>query len=123
MEFFGNRGAKMAETRFMLSKIASRVGSEFAPADAPIAPDRSQPAVEPERASFKSIVARLGREIDRGEALVGRAVYGSHSGLDAAGLIALQAGIYRYSEAVDLAAKMVDRAGSAIKTTLSGGSG
>ena len=39
-------------------------------------------------------------------------------GLAAGDLIALQAGIYRYSEAVDLAGKLVDRAGNAVKTTL-----
>jgi hypothetical protein len=33
-------------------------------------------------------------------------------------LIALQAGIYRYSEAVDLVTKLVDRATQAVKTTL-----
>jgi hypothetical protein len=38
--------------------------------------------------------------------------------LDAGQLIALQAGIYRYSEAVDLAAKLVDRAANAVRTTL-----
>jgi hypothetical protein len=36
-------------------------------------------------------------------------------------LIALQVGIYRYTEAVDLASKIVDRATNAVHTVLSGG--
>jgi hypothetical protein len=35
-------------------------------------------------------------------------------------LIALQAGIYRYGETVDLAAKLVDKAGTDVKTVLQG---
>ncbi len=61
----------------------------------------------------------MGSEIDRGEKLVKRALSGAAlGGLGAGDLIALQAGIYRYSESVDLAGKLVDRAGSAVKTTL-----
>ncbi len=68
---------------------------------------------------FKEALAALGGEIDRGEKTVKRALNGAQMGGLAAGdLIALQAGIYRYSEAVDLAGKLVDRAGSAVKTTL-----
>lgn len=43
--------------------------------------------------------------------------------MDAGELIALQAGIYRYTEAVDLAAKLVDRSTSAVRTTLQGSGG
>ncbi len=38
--------------------------------------------------------------------------------LDSAQLLALQAGIYRYSEALELATKLVDRASNAVRTTL-----
>jgi hypothetical protein len=41
--------------------------------------------------------------------------------MDPGTLIALQAGIYRYSEAIDLTAKVVDRATSAVRTVLQGG--
>lgn len=75
------------------------------------------------KGQFKDVLTKLGTELDRGEALIRRAVSGGHSGLDAGQLIALQAGIYRYTEAVDLAAKLVDRAGSAVKTTLQGSGG
>ena len=68
---------------------------------------------------FKQALSALGGEIDRGEKTVKRALNGAQmGGLGAGDLIALQAGIYRYSEAVDLAGKLVDRAGSAVKTTL-----
>jgi hypothetical protein len=41
--------------------------------------------------------------------------------MDAGVLIALQAGIYRYSEAIDLTVKLVDRATSGVKTILESG--
>lgn len=77
-------------------------------AEAPAAP----------RAAFAEVVAALAREIDSGERLMDRASRGTGTGLGAAGLIALQAGIYRYTEAVDLSARLVDRASAAVKTTL-----
>ncbi|HYP89268.1 MAG TPA: hypothetical protein VEQ59_13970 [Polyangiaceae bacterium] len=40
---------------------------------------------------------------------------------DTGALIALQVGIYRYTEAVDLASKLVDRATNAVRTVLQGG--
>ena len=72
--------------------------------------------------SFAEVLERLGSQIDRGEALVKRAVSGSGT-RDAGDLIALQAGIYRYTVAVDLAAKLVDRTTAAVKTTLQGSGG
>ena len=36
-------------------------------------------------------------------------------------LLALQAGVYRYSEAVDLASKLIDRTSSGVKTIINGG--
>ena len=48
--------------------------------------------------------------------------YAAGSGRDLASgdLLALQAGVYRYSEAVDLSAKLVDRATSGVKTVIQG---
>jgi hypothetical protein len=70
--------------------------------------------------AFGLLVQSLGRELDKGEALADRAIRGSTGGahLSPEQLIALQAGIYRYSEAVDLVTKVVDRATQAVKTTL-----
>jgi hypothetical protein len=68
---------------------------------------------------FSQALEGLGRAMDRGEALVASAARGNLGGLDASELIALQAGIYRYSEAVDLVSKLVERATSAVKTVVS----
>jgi hypothetical protein len=57
-----------------------------------------------------------------GESLV-RSALGTARSAQAVGpgeLIALQAGVYRYGEAVDLASRLVDRATSAVKTVLQG---
>ena len=77
--------------------------------------------LEPETSHFGEALRALGRQIDVGEKLVQRALAPGAAQLSAAELIALQAGIYRYSEAVDLAAKLIDRAGAAVRTTLQAG--
>jgi hypothetical protein len=71
---------------------------------------------------FARILQGLGREVDRGENLVHRAIRGSNGGQELGNLelLSLQAGVYRYSEAVDLSAKLVDRASSGVKTVLQG---
>jgi hypothetical protein len=68
-------------------------------------------------ADFGRLLTGLGRELDRGERLAERAAHGG-GGMSPDALIALQAGIYRYAEAVDLVSKLVDRGTQAIKTTL-----
>jgi hypothetical protein len=75
-----------------------------------------------EPSPFARILRGLGREVDRGENLVKRAISGPNGGQDMGNveLLALQAGVYRYSEAVDLSAKLVDRAASGVKTVLQG---
>ena len=89
----------------------------------PVPPEAESPAsAAPGRASrpsFASALKGIGGAVDRGEALIARAAHGHLGGLDSAQLIALQAGIYRYSEAVDLVAKLVDRASTAVKTVVS----
>jgi hypothetical protein len=51
-----------------------------------------------------------------------RALHAAHGGHDLgpAELIALQAGVYRYSEAVDLASHLVDRTTNGVKTVIQG---
>lgn len=75
---------------------------------------------------FGRILRAIGSEMDRGEryvsTLVGAA--GKSPGsiqFDPASLIAAQAGIYRWGESVDLASRLVDRAGNAVRTTLQNG--
>jgi hypothetical protein len=87
----------------------AEVASSLAPA----------PSTSASGAVFAQALQGIGGAIDRGEALIARATQGSMAGLDSAQLIALQAGIYRYSEAVDLVAKLVERASSAVKTVVS----
>jgi len=70
--------------------------------------------------TFRRVLEGLGGSIDEGERIVAGAA-GGYSSLDPAELIALQAGIYRYSEAIDLTGKLVDRATSAVRTVLQGG--
>lgn len=67
---------------------------------------------------FASVLSALGNRVDTGEALMNRASRGALGNIDAASLIAVQAGIYRYVEAVDLAARLVDRATNAVRTVL-----
>jgi hypothetical protein len=99
-----------------------RIGGEtpsFEPQPLDPAPAaRRAPAAAGEGA-FARALHGLAGTVDRGEALIARATAGHVAGLDSAQLIALQAGIYRYSEAVDLLAKLVDRASSAVRTVVS----
>jgi hypothetical protein len=101
-----------------------RIGEERPRYDfVPIEPERvaggSEPAAPRSGPSFAEALRGLGTAIDRGEALVGRAARGGLGDWDSGQLIALQAGIYRYSEAVDLVAKLADRASTAVKTVVS----
>lgn len=68
---------------------------------------------------FGRAMRGLAREIDVGEARTARA--SELRSYDTGTLIALQAGIYRYTEAVDLASKIVDRATNAVRTVVQGG--
>jgi hypothetical protein len=83
-------------------------------------PEPHQAPAHPASAPFGQLLRGLGHELDRGEALAERAIHGGAAagGMSPDALIALQAGIYRYSEAVDLVTKLVDRGTQAIKTTL-----
>lgn len=73
---------------------------------------------DPGRAGFAEVFTALGRRIDQGERVVDRATQRDMGSLGPADLIAVQAGIYRYVEAVDLASKLVDRASNALRSVL-----
>jgi hypothetical protein len=68
--------------------------------------------------SFHHVFQRLATEVDRGERVVNTALRGNPEDDDPRGMIALQAGVYRYVEAIDLCTKLVDRATGAVRTTL-----
>lgn len=101
-----------------------RIGGENGFREAPVATGEVTPragAVAEEGPSpFARVLRGLGREVDHGEKVVRRAIDGGGKDLSSGELLALQAGVYRYSEAVDLSAKLIDRATSGIKTVLQG---
>jgi hypothetical protein len=70
-----------------------------------------------ESAGFHRVLAGLSNQLDDGQRLSGAALR-AHGALSPSQLLALQAGIYRYSEAVELATKLVDKASNAVRTTL-----
>ena len=72
-----------------------------------------------EASPFARMLHGLGREMTRGEATMRNALRAGGN-MGPSELLALQANIYRYSEAVDLAAKLVDRASTGIKTVIQG---
>ncbi len=74
---------------------------------------------EGEPSAFQRVLHGIGREVERGESTVRRALQAGGA-MGGAELLALQAGVYRYSETVDLAAKLVDRASSGVKTVVQG---
>jgi hypothetical protein len=78
------------------------------------------PVLEEGPSPFARVLRSLGREVDRGEKVVRRAIEGGGKDLGPGELLALQAGVYRYSEAVDLSAKLIDRATTGVKTVLQG---
>jgi hypothetical protein len=67
---------------------------------------------------FSEILGSLARQVDRGERVVARALNTNTGSSAAVSMIALQAGVYRYVEAVDLCTKLIDRAANALRTTL-----
>jgi hypothetical protein len=84
-------------------------------------PDRAAataPSESNEPSPFARVLAGLGKEVDRGEHTIGQIIHGGGKDLGGGDLLALQAQVYRYSEAVDLAAKLVDRVTSGVKTVL-----
>lgn len=75
-----------------------------------------------EPSAFTAIMQSLAAAVHRGESLTRSALESGAAGqaMSPGALIALQAGIYRYSEAVDLASRLVDRATGAVKSVVQG---
>ena len=89
-----------------------------AEATMPVRAPEATPRDLSEPSPFARVLANLGKEIDRGEHTINQVIRGGGKELGAGDLLALQAQVYRYSEAVDLAAKLVDRVTSGVKTVL-----
>ena len=92
------------------------VAADVQPAGTPARPTGDAP-------DFASVLRALGRDIEHGERTVRSAMGSLRKGgdLGPAELIALQAGVYRYGEAIDLASRLIDRATGGVKTVLQGG--
>jgi hypothetical protein len=82
-----------------------------------LAPEGSDKTASP----FGRLLRGLGHEADDGERLVHRVTDSPSTPLDSVSLLALQAGIYRYSATIDLAAQLVDKASSAVKSVVQSG--
>lgn len=80
-----------------------------------VTPNAAPKAARPEGPGFGTVLRALGQEIQRGEAVVDRAAHAGGRDLSSGDLLALQAGVYRYVEVVDLTSKLVDRATQAVK--------
>jgi hypothetical protein len=72
--------------------------------------------------AFQRVVDGLGKELHSGERMMHTALHAGSGGESFApsDLLALQAGVYRYSEVVDLTSKLIDRTATGLKTVLSG---
>ena len=82
----------------------------------------THPATHSETKGFGAVLRAVGEEARRGELLMKRAASGAYGKDLAPGeLLALQAGVYRYVEVVDLASKLVDRVAQGAKQLVSGG--
>lgn len=70
---------------------------------------------------FSRILHGLGGQLERGERTMDRVTHARGGAeMGSQDLLALQADVYRYSEAVDLSAKLVDRASNGVKTVIQG---
>jgi hypothetical protein len=110
-----------AVAREPLPPIAALPAPPPAPST-PSAPPPTGPRAGEVPSAFAGLLQSLAREVNRGESLTRSALGAARAGqaMGPAELIALQAGIYRYGEAVDLASRLVDRATGAVKTVLQG---
>jgi hypothetical protein len=93
-----------------------------APASTMAEPSSSPSTVSQTGLSFQEVLRGLGREINSGEKTVRTAIESMRTGSDLgpSQLIALQAGVYRYSEVIDLSSRLVDRTTGGIKAVVQG---
>lgn len=93
------------------------------PVETPRAPVAKAPEAKApcERSAFQRVFDGLGKEINSGERMMRGALGAGGSDLAPSDLLALQAGVYRYGEAVDLASKLIDKTSNGVKTIINGG--
>lgn len=90
-------------------------------ASLPVSTKSQSPAASPPTPRFAELLHRFAKHIEAGESVVNRALHGDLGALDSRGLIAVQAGIYHYTEGVELAGRLIDRATGALRTVLQPG--
>lgn len=73
-----------------------------------------------EPSPFAKLLHGLGNQLQSGETMMRTAVSSAHD-LGPTELLSLQAGVYRYSEALDLASRLVENATTSVKTVIQGG--
>ena len=101
-----------------------KLGVPAAKTPAAVTPQVTSPknAPKPEGKSFGAVLRAIGEETRKGERLMKAASSGAYGRDIAPGdLLALQAGVYRYVEVVDLASKLVDRVAQGAKQLVQGG--
>jgi flagellar hook-basal body complex protein FliE len=76
-------------------------------------------ASAPPETPFSEMLKQMAQRIDSGEKAIERAIH-APAATSSAELLALQTQVYRYSETLDLAAKVVDKVSSSIKTVMQG---
>ncbi|MDP9148839.1 MAG: hypothetical protein M3O36_02700 [Myxococcota bacterium] len=78
------------------------------------------PSPDTSGSPFATLLRDLERRVDGGEATLRGALAAGRAGQDVSlrELIAIQAGVYRYTETVDLVARLVDHATSGLKTVI-----
>jgi hypothetical protein len=69
--------------------------------------------------SFHDVLKKMGERIEHGEKAIDRALHAPATA-SSADLLALQTQVYRYSETLDLAAKVVDKVSGGVKTVMQG---
>lgn len=108
----------------MTLPIDARPGAAQLPAvadsNAPFAGPRAARPPVVEEDGFRKHLARAAIRLAQGEASMEASMTQAMrgQGLDQAQLIALQSGVYRYSQEMELASRLVDRATQAVKQTL-----
>jgi hypothetical protein len=70
--------------------------------------------------SFRELLEDAAESIDRGRRSLDRAIAHGHAGrtLSQEELLALQATVYRYTQELEIASKLVDKSTTAVRTTL-----
>ena len=99
-------------------------GMQKMPVETPRAPESKIAAVATspgERSAFQRLVDGLGKEINSGEHMMRGALGAGGKDMAPSDLLALQAGVYRYGETVDLASKLIDKTSNGVKTVINGG--